>query len=173
MARRSQRVASRRNRTSAGGPEPSHPDANEGEVDPSILAAVNQAVSTLLPSIVAQVVEAAQQHSTGGPPPVLETLGAIHIVSLCCNDTFDENTPPTDDPEYISSLAALIFKGMQGGDDDAVWLMQALLHSVPIGKMIVLDLFAEVNPIWTTSNQFYGVPCIWKVKSFASKLCMI
>ncbi|KAI3759359.1 hypothetical protein L6452_07117 [Arctium lappa] len=104
-------------------------------------------------------------------------------------DTFDENTPPTDDPEYISSLAAAIFKGMQSGDDDAVWLMQgwlfaydpywrppqmqALLHSVPIGKMIVLDLFAEVNPIWTTSDQFYGVPYIWKVKSLSFELCMI
>ncbi|XP_071731658.1 alpha-N-acetylglucosaminidase-like isoform X2 [Rutidosis leptorrhynchoides] len=92
-------------------------------------------------------------------------------------DTFDENTPPTDDPEYISSLAAAIFKGMQSGDDDAVWLMQgwlfaydpywrppqmqALLDAVPIGKMIVLDLFAEVTPIWTTSDQFYGVPYIW------------
>ena len=39
--------------------------------------------------------------------------------------------------------------------------MQALLHAVPIGKMIVLDLFAEVKPIWTTSDQFYGVPYIW------------
>ncbi|KAI3499382.1 hypothetical protein L1887_35181 [Cichorium endivia] len=92
-------------------------------------------------------------------------------------DTFDENTPPTDDPGYISSLAAAIFKGMQSGDDEAVWLMQgwlfaydpywrppqmkALLHAVPIGKMIVLDLFAEVKPIWTTSDQFYGVPYIW------------
>ncbi|XP_023730204.1 alpha-N-acetylglucosaminidase isoform X1 [Lactuca sativa] len=92
-------------------------------------------------------------------------------------DTFDENTPPTDDPNYISSLAAAIFKGMQSGDDEAVWLMQgwlfaydpywrppqmqALLHAVPIGKMIVLDLFAEVKPIWITSDQFYGVPYIW------------
>uniref|UniRef100_A0A5B7BGJ5 Alpha-N-acetylglucosaminidase n=1 Tax=Davidia involucrata TaxID=16924 RepID=A0A5B7BGJ5_DAVIN len=92
-------------------------------------------------------------------------------------DTFDENTPPVDDPEYISSLAAAIFKGMQSGDKDAVWLMQgwlfsydpfwrppqmkALLHSVPVGRLVVLDLFAEVKPIWTTSEQFYGVPYIW------------
>lgn len=40
---------------------------------------------------------------------------------------------------------------------------QALLHSVPVGKLVVLDLFAEVKPIWITSEQFYGVPYIWKV----------
>lgn len=41
-----------------------------------------------------------------------------------CSDTFDENTPPIDDPEYISSLGAAIFKGLQSGDAEAVWLMQ-------------------------------------------------
>ncbi|KAK9277974.1 hypothetical protein L1049_027531 [Liquidambar formosana] len=94
-------------------------------------------------------------------------------------DTFDENTPPVDDPEYITSLGAATFRGMQSGDSDAVWLMQgwlfsydpfwrppqmkALLHSVPVGRLVVLDLFAEAKPIWITSEQFYGVPYIWKV----------
>jgi alpha-N-acetylglucosaminidase len=41
-----------------------------------------------------------------------------------CSDTFDENTPPVDDPEYISSLGGSIFEGMQSGDSNAVWLMQ-------------------------------------------------
>ncbi|WOH10514.1 hypothetical protein DCAR_0729983 [Daucus carota subsp. sativus] len=77
-----------------------------------------------------------------------------------CN-TFDENTPPVDEPECISSLGAAIFEGMQSGDDKAFWLMEANLHSVPIGKMVVLDLFAEVLPIWPPSEQFYGVPYIW------------
>ncbi|KDP31153.1 hypothetical protein JCGZ_11529 [Jatropha curcas] len=92
-------------------------------------------------------------------------------------DTFDENTPPIDDPEYISALGAAVFKGMQSGDNEAVWLMQgwlfsydpfwrppqmkALLHSVPVGRLVVLDLFAEVKPIWITSEQFYGIPYIW------------
>lgn len=40
------------------------------------------------------------------------------------SDTFDENTPPVDDPKYISSLGAAIYKGMQTGDSDAVWMMQ-------------------------------------------------
>lgn len=39
--------------------------------------------------------------------------------------------------------------------------MEALLHSVPKGKMVVLDLFADVKPIWETSSQFYGTPYIW------------
>ncbi|KAL0421836.1 UNVERIFIED_CONTAM: Alpha-N-acetylglucosaminidase [Sesamum latifolium] len=63
----------------------------------------------------------------------------------------------------FSSLAAAIFRGMESGDDKAVWLMQALLHSVPVGKLVVLDLYAEVKPVWATSEQFYGVPYIWLV----------
>ncbi|XP_019427591.1 PREDICTED: alpha-N-acetylglucosaminidase isoform X2 [Lupinus angustifolius] len=93
-------------------------------------------------------------------------------------DTFNENTPPTNDTTYISTLGAAVYKAMSKGDSNAVWLMQgwlfysdssfwkppqmkALLHSVPFGKMIVLDLFADVKPIWKTSFQFYGTPYIW------------
>lgn len=39
--------------------------------------------------------------------------------------------------------------------------MKALLHSVPVGKLVVLDLYAEVKPVWSTSDQFYGIPYIW------------
>ncbi|XP_068641761.1 alpha-N-acetylglucosaminidase-like isoform X2 [Aristolochia californica] len=104
-------------------------------------------------------------------------------------DTFDENTPPVDDPEYISSLGAAIYQAMRSGDDDAVWLMQgwlfsydpfweppqmqALLHSVPIGRLVVLDLFAEVKPIWHSSEHFYGVPYIWcMLHNFAANIEM-
>ncbi|WVZ87458.1 hypothetical protein U9M48_034093 [Paspalum notatum var. saurae] len=44
-------------------------------------------------------------------------------------DTFDENTPPLSDPNYISSLGAATFRGMQSGDDDAIWLMQGWLFT--------------------------------------------
>ncbi|XP_058112096.1 alpha-N-acetylglucosaminidase-like isoform X2 [Magnolia sinica] len=88
-------------------------------------------------------------------------------------DTFDENTPPIDEPEYISSLGAAIYKAMWSGDNDAVWLMQALLHSVPLGRLVVLDLFAEVKPIWISSEQFYGVPYIWcMLHNFAGNIEM-
>lgn len=53
-------------------------------------------------------------------------------MNIYCSDTFDENTPPVDDPEYISSLAAAIYKGMESGDDNAVWLMQVNYKSLII-----------------------------------------
>ncbi|KAJ4763014.1 Alpha-N-acetylglucosaminidase [Rhynchospora pubera] len=106
----------------------------------------------------------------------IQEYGDVTDIYNC--DTFNENTPPTNDPSYISSLGAAIYKAMSQGNKDAIWLMQgwlfssdaafwkppqmkALLHSVPIGKMIVLDLFADVKPIWKQSSQFYGVPYVW------------
>jgi alpha-N-acetylglucosaminidase len=100
------------------------------------------------------------------------------VTAITFSDTFNENTPPTNEPAYISSLGSAIYEAMSRGNKNAVWLMQgwlfysdaafwkepqmkALLHSVPIGKMIVLDLFADVKPIWKMSSQFYGVPYIW------------
>ncbi|KAB2020579.1 hypothetical protein ES319_D07G077900v1 [Gossypium barbadense] len=117
----------------------------------------------------------------------LKEYGRTSHIYNC--DTFDENTPPVDDPGYISSLGAAIFSGMQSGDDNAMWLMQgwlfsydpfwrppqmkALLHSVPLGKLVVLDLYAEVKPIWISSEQFYGVPYIWcMLHNFAGNIEM-
>lgn len=48
--------------------------------------------------------------------------------------------------------------------DAAFWKpaqMQALLHGVPLGRMIVLDLFAETEPIFSYTKSFYGQPFIW------------
>ncbi|QCD95604.1 alpha-N-acetylglucosaminidase [Vigna unguiculata] len=106
----------------------------------------------------------------------IKEYGDVTDIYNC--DTFNENSPPTNDPEYISTLGAAVYKGISKGDKDAVWLMQgwlfysdssfwkppqikALLHSVPFGKMVVLDLFADEKPIWKSSFQFYGTPYIW------------
>ncbi|KAG6421832.1 hypothetical protein SASPL_118390 [Salvia splendens] len=103
----------------------------------------------------------------------IKEYGDVTDIYSC--DTFNENTPPTDDPTYISTLGSAVYKAMSKADKDAVWLMQgwlfysdssfwkppqmkALLHSVPFGKMIVLDLFAEVKPVWKSSSQFYHTP---------------
>nr|XP_018629203.1 alpha-N-acetylglucosaminidase [Nicotiana tomentosiformis] len=52
----------------------------------------------------------------------IEEYGDITNIYNC--DTFNENTPPTDDPTYISSLGSAVYKAMSKADNNAVWLMQ-------------------------------------------------
>nr|XP_043623861.1 alpha-N-acetylglucosaminidase isoform X1 [Erigeron canadensis] len=106
----------------------------------------------------------------------IEEYGDVTDIYNC--DTFNENLPPTSDPTYISTLGSAVYEAMSKADKNAIWLMQgwlfysdssfwkppqmkALLHSVPFGKMIVLDLFADVKPVWESSSQFYGTPYVW------------
>ncbi|KAL6569960.1 hypothetical protein OROMI_014474 [Orobanche minor] len=110
--------------------------------------------------------------------PLFIEIGEAFMKQQIKVDTFNENSPPNSDPMYISSLGSAVYEAMSKADSDAVWLMQgwlfysdssfwkppqmkALLHSVPFGKMIVLDLFADVKPIWKSSSQFYHTPYIW------------
>ncbi|XP_048470464.1 alpha-N-acetylglucosaminidase isoform X2 [Rhincodon typus] len=63
-------------------------------------------------------------------------------------------------------------------DPLAIWLMQgwlfvnrpsfwqptqikALLRGVPLGRMIILDLFADNKPVYSFTESFYGQPFIW------------
>uniref|UniRef100_A0A166HZ55 Alpha-N-acetylglucosaminidase C-terminal domain-containing protein n=1 Tax=Daucus carota subsp. sativus TaxID=79200 RepID=A0A166HZ55_DAUCS len=48
-------------------------------------------------------------------------MGNLH------GDTFNENSPPTNDPDFISSLGSAVYKAMSKADKDAVWLMQGWL----------------------------------------------
>lgn len=58
-------------------------------------------------------------------------------------------------------------------DNRTMVFFQALLHSVPLGRLVIVDLFAEVKPIWSTSEQFYGVPYIWYIFKLLSLRCSI
>jgi alpha-N-acetylglucosaminidase len=104
-------------------------------------------------------------------------MGTDHLYSA---DTFNENEPPTDAPEYLSKLSARVYEGMHQADTAAIWVMQgwlfysdrkfwkepqteALLKAVPDNKMIILDLATEIEPIWKRTNAFYGKPWIWNM----------
>jgi alpha-N-acetylglucosaminidase len=104
-------------------------------------------------------------------------LGTDHLYSA---DTFNENEPPSDEPEFLSKLSARIYDGMRKADTAAVWVMQgwlfysdrkfwkepqveALLKAVPDDKMILLDLAAEIEPVWKRTQAFYGKPWIWNM----------
>ncbi|MBN3323484.1 ANAG acetylglucosaminidase, partial [Atractosteus spatula] len=106
---------------------------------------------------------------------LLKQFGSDHIYNT---DTFNEMTPSSSDPTYLSAVSHAVFTSMTAVDPQAVWLMQgwlfvhdaafwqpaqvrALLHGVPLGRMIVLDLFAESVPAYSFTQSFYGQPFIW------------
>ncbi|KAK1160290.1 alpha-N-acetylglucosaminidase [Acipenser oxyrinchus oxyrinchus] len=106
---------------------------------------------------------------------LVRQFGTDHVYNA---DTFNEMTPASSEPAYLSSISAAVFSAMTSADPQAVWLMQgwlfvhqptfwrppqikALLGGVPLGRMIVLDLIAESNPMYSSTQSFYGQPFIW------------
>ncbi len=104
-------------------------------------------------------------------------FGTDHLYSA---DTFNENEPPSDDPTFLGGLSRRLYEGMQAADPAAVWVMQgwlfysdrkfwkapqikALLDAVPDDHMLLLDLAAEIEPVWKRTGAFYGKPWIWNM----------
>jgi len=104
-------------------------------------------------------------------------FGTDHLYSA---DTFNENEPPSDDSSFLSALSGRIYEGMHKADTAATWVMQgwlfysdrkfwkapqieALLKAVPDNKMILLDLAAEIQPVWKRTQAFYSKPWIWNM----------
>lgn len=106
-----------------------------------------------------------------------EIFGTDHLYSA---DTFNENEPPSDNPEFLAKLSARVYEGMRQADPKAVWVMQgwlffsdrkfwhapqikALLDAVPDDNMIILDLITEYEPVWKRTEAYYGKPWIWNM----------
>ncbi len=106
-----------------------------------------------------------------------ELFGTDHHYAA---DPFNEINPPTDDSTFLAGMGRAIYGAMQGADSAAVWILQgwflyyqakfwrepqarALLGAVPDGRMIVLDLYGDRNPVWKRREAFYGKPWIWNV----------
>ncbi len=104
-----------------------------------------------------------------------KTFDTDHIYSA---DTFNENTPPTNDSTFLSDVSKKVYQSMAAADDKAIWVMQgwlfhfsakfwqptqikALLNAVPDDKMIILDLWSEKNPVWQKTEAYYGKPWVW------------
>ena len=39
--------------------------------------------------------------------------------------------------------------------------MQGAVDGVPRGRLVLLDLIAELHPLWRRTDGFYGAPFIW------------
>lgn len=105
----------------------------------------------------------------------IKTFGTDHLYGA---DTFNEMIPPSNDSSYLAGISKAVYNSMAVKDPEAVWVMQgwlfndkrdfwqlpqisAYLGAVPDDKMIVLDLWADENPVWDRSNAFFGKPWIW------------
>ena len=105
----------------------------------------------------------------------IQTFGTSHLYSA---DTFNENTPPTNDSTFLSNVSDMVYKSMSSVDSEAIWVMQgwlfvnnptfwklpqinALFNAVPNKRMIVLDLWSETRPVWSRTNAYNGKPWIW------------
>lgn len=119
--------------------------------------------------------------------PMFEEVGRAFIEEqtrqfgtdhLYASDTFIEMTPPSDDPAFLDAMGRAVYGAMQAGDPEAKWVMQgwifffnpkfwkppqtkALLGSVPDDRMILLDLFCENRPVWSSTEAFCGKPWVW------------
>ncbi|KAJ0407349.1 hypothetical protein P43SY_004777 [Pythium insidiosum] len=98
--------------------------------------------------------------------------------SLYQCDTYNEMDPDTTDPTKLGEAAKAVITSMTSADPKAVWLMQgwlflssywkkdlvqAYLSAVPNDRMIILDLYSEVKPIWKTVDNYFGKSWIYCV----------
>lgn len=106
-----------------------------------------------------------------------KTYGTDHFYTA---DTFNENTPPSNDSIFLNDISKKVYQSMAEADPKAIWIMQgwlfyhgakfwkptqikALLNAVPDDKMIVLDLWSENHPVWNRTDAYFGKPWIWNM----------
>ncbi|EFA74836.1 alpha-N-acetylglucosaminidase [Heterostelium album PN500] len=104
-----------------------------------------------------------------------DLYGTDHFYNF---DPFNELEPPSSDPAYLKNCSQSMFNNLIAVDPQGIWVLQgwlfvydtefwqppqieAFLSGVPIGKMIVLDLWADVDAGWKITNYFYGHNWIW------------
>ncbi len=102
-------------------------------------------------------------------------FGTDHVYSA---DAFIEMRPPSNHPVYLRQVAASIYESMAAADQEAIWLMQgwmfhfvaefwqprqieSFLSGVADDRMIILDLWSEMNPVWQSTNGYHGKPWLW------------
>ncbi|XP_035951364.1 alpha-N-acetylglucosaminidase isoform X2 [Halichoerus grypus] len=119
------------------------------------------------------------RHFQRDATPLLGALLPCGSHSLCLpghDHRMGERSPALS--PLISPLLCLPTPAPTTVDPDAVWLLQgwlfqhqpqfwgpaqvrAVLGAVPRGRLLVLDLFAESQPVYVRTASFHGQPFIW------------
>ena len=103
--------------------------------------------------------------------------GTDHLYNC---DLYNEMSPPSNSTAYLGDVSRGVYAAMVAADETAVWVMQgwlfhnspsfwqpaqmkAMLHAVPHGRMLILDLYSEDSPVWSRTESFYGTPFVWNM----------
>lgn len=100
--------------------------------------------------------------------------GTDHIYGV---DPFNEVEAPDWSEEFLKGAASHIYSTLCEADSSAVWLqmtwtfyndsehwtnprIKAYLDGVPRDRLILLDYYCEVQPVWKITESFFGKPSI-------------
>lgn len=93
-------------------------------------------------------------------------FGTNHIYNA---DTFNEMTPRSSAPEYLSSASRAVYDGMLAGDPDAIWLMQGWLFletSFWKPQQVKALLHGLKQPsVFGKYCGFISVPLLWRPRT--------
>ncbi|MCM1067657.1 MAG: alpha-N-acetylglucosaminidase [Muribaculaceae bacterium] len=104
-----------------------------------------------------------------------KTFGTDHIYGL---DPFNEIEVPSWEEDYLRSASERIYSTLETADPEARWLqmawmfhymsrlwtperVKAFLSGVDADKMILLDYYCDLNPLWRSTDAFHGRQFIW------------
>ena len=95
-------------------------------------------------------------------------------------DTYNEMNPGNGSLAYLQAANANVYGAMAAADPRAVYVMQgwlffpdvsgdfwstervrAFLAGVPLGGMLILDLYSDGAPQWSRFDSYYGHNWIW------------
>lgn len=95
-------------------------------------------------------------------------------------DLFNEINPPSSKLQFLRDSGKAVYNAMSAADPKAVWMMQswlfvndfifwtkerieALLTSVPEGRMVILDLNSDLHPEFMNTSMYFGHPFVWNM----------
>eukprot|EP01065_Artemidia_motanka_P052416 TRINITY_DN9463_c0_g1_i1.p1 TRINITY_DN9463_c0_g1~~TRINITY_DN9463_c0_g1_i1.p1 ORF type:complete len:719 (+),score=190.86 TRINITY_DN9463_c0_g1_i1:358-2514(+) len=104
-----------------------------------------------------------------------EEYGTSHWYAV---DQFNELEPRSRDHKYLARAGRAQWEALVTDDPDAHWIVQgwqflhkgwpaddigAYLSAVPYDRLLVLDLMAEVAPLWERTHAFAGRQYVWSI----------
>ncbi|UXI22586.1 mRNA splicing factor [Sarcoptes scabiei] len=106
----------------------------------------------------------------------IDLFDTDHFYSI---DLFVEETPSSNESSYLRKCSLGVYESIRNADPDGIWLLQgypfnslydkfwgynqveAFVTAPPIDKLLILDNIAEVLPVYSQVNGYFGRSFVW------------